>query len=54
MTSRRSCVERRVLARFEREAARRIPLCPTRDLRDVIYGFRCVLAPQTDDNSQGR
>ncbi len=32
-------VERRVLARFEREAARHIPLCPTRDLRDVIYGF---------------
>ena len=25
-----------------------------RNDRDVIYGFRCVLAPQTDDNSQGR
>ncbi len=25
-----------------------------RNDRDVIYGFRCVLAPQTDDSSQGR
>jgi hypothetical protein len=25
-----------------------------RNGRDVIYGFRCILAPQTEENSQAR
>jgi hypothetical protein len=32
-------VQRRIIARYERRARQKIPLCDDRDLRDVIWGF---------------
>jgi len=46
-------VQRRVIARFERRARKKIALCPDADLRDVIWGFEGTLAQKVTLTEHG-
>jgi hypothetical protein len=46
--------EERVIARYERRARLRIPLCPRADLRDVVWGFAGSRARRVIFSENGR
>lgn len=46
-------VQRRVIARAERRARQKIPMCPDADLRDVIWGFEGSLAQKVTLTEKG-
>ncbi|UTI63383.1 hypothetical protein NBH00_18775 [Paraconexibacter antarcticus] len=46
-------IQRRVIARFQKRAAQNIPLCPTADLRSVVYGFMGAQATKVTITDHG-